>query len=236
VTENPAERRGSVSLVQVRIGGRTYDAVYHNGCLTCTHPARKEIEEQIILGTSYRRVATMYSETEWTQPDGTKITLPKVSWDNLFHHFKNEHLPVQAAVYREILDKRAAELSEHYEEQTARLVDGYSFAQQVLARTQEGLATGTLQPDIKDGLAAAKLIKEMEQVGNGASADAEAWGQAMAVYFETARKFMPDDMWQNFTQALMANPILQAIQNRRSALESNQDYEDGEVVHEERNP
>lgn len=220
------------ALVQVRIGNRTYDAIHNKACHTCTHPARREIEEKILQGKSYRSIAELYSGTDFTQADGTVTRLPMVSWNSIFQHFKNQHLPVEAAVLREVADQRARDIGQHYEEQTARIVDGYSFAQQVLIKTQQDLALGNLRPDVKDGLAAAKLIKEIEESAAG-SVDAEAWSQAMTVYFETARLFMPEDMWSRFTTALAGNPILLAIQKRLTAAE---DVMEAEIVEPEGTP
>lgn len=215
------------ALIKVRIHGREYDAVRDNRCQTCMHPARLEIEEKILQGVPYPQLARLYSGVEWTNADGTTITLPRVDWQSIRNHYKAEHLPIEAAVLREIADQRAQELGQRYEEQTTTLVDGYSYAKQVLAITAQSLATGKLQPDVKDGLAAAKLIQEMESSAQG-NVDSEAWSEAMTIFFETAQKFMPPDAWQQFGTALATNPILAAIQQRLAG--QSDDVLDAEVV------
>lgn len=220
------------SLVQVKIGGRTYDAVQSSTCRTCMHPARLEIEAKIAQGHTYRAIAEMYSETEYTHGSGETITLPPIEWNHIFAHFQHGHLPVETAVLRAVVDERAKELGQAYEEQTSKLVDGYVFAKQVLTKAQEGLADGELSPTLSDGIAAAKLIQEIEKSSLG-SVEVEAWSEAMMIYFETAQRFMPPEMWEHFVRSLEANPILQAI-SRRLVAQQQGDLEaiDAEIVKE----
>lgn len=229
----PKKKTGEVqtapghALIKVRIGNRTYDAVRDGRCQTCMHPARMEIEEKVVQGIGYRPIAEQYSETRWTNADGTTITLPKITWTSILGHCTSRHLPVEMAAYQQILEERAREMGQKYEEMTSSVVDGFVFSKQVLAATQMALATGELKPDIKDGLAAAKLIKEMEDSAQG-SVETEAWSQAMTIFFETAQKFMPPDMWAHFGASLAGNPILAAIQNRLNGTQD--DTVDAEVV------
>jgi len=205
-----AEARSA--LVKVKIGGREYDAARVPQCNTCMHPARIAIEKRLLSGHSYTDIANQYSGTEYTVSGETKV-FPKVGWMSIRSHFKQGHMPVEAAVLRQILDERTVALAEHYEEETARIVDGYGFAQQVLRRAQEDLVAGALKPSVQDGLAAAKLIAEMETAGGG-SIDAEIWGQAMTRYFEIVRATVPDDLWEAIGQALMIDPVLTSIRRR----------------------
>lgn len=200
------------ALIRVKIGGREYDAARNPQCDTCTHPARIEIEKRLLSGHSYREIAQHYSETEYTVGGETKI-FPKVGFMSIRNHFKQGHMPVEAAALRQILDERSAALSEHYEEETARIVDGYGFASQVLRRAQEDLVTGNLRPSVQDGLAAAKLIAEMEAAAGG-QVDGEIWAEAMTRYFEVVRSVVPDDLWEVIGTALMTDPVLKSIQRR----------------------
>lgn len=216
------------ALVKVRIGNRTYDAVRDSSCHTCMHPARLEIEEKLVQGHSYRAIAALYSGTEWTNADGTRLKLPEINERSIFHHMKTGHLPVETAALRQIAEERAKEMGQKYEEMTASLVDGYTFSKQVLAITQQKLASGELHPDVKDGLAAAKLIKEFEDTAQG-NVDTEAWAEAMTIFFETAQNVMPPEMWSQFGSLLSQNPILAAIQNRINGQDQ-EDVMEGEVV------
>jgi hypothetical protein len=193
------------------------------------HPARMEIESLVLQGHSYRSVAAQYSEVEWTDGNGETVMLPKVTGNSVIAHFRNGHMPVPSAAQRMIIERRAEQIgAAQYEHQVEQIVDQYTFARQVLSKTQERLLAGEIQPEVRDGIAAAKLIHDMES-GNEESLDAEAWGEAVQRYFELAQKFMPPDMWEHFTQALRTDPILKAISNRAS----NRDAIDAEIVDSE---
>lgn len=212
----PLEPRSS--LIQVKIGGRFYDAQRVPQCNTCTHPARGDIELMIIQNHAYRDIAQRFSGTEYEVGGETRV-FPEIGYMSIYRHFERGHLPVEAAALRQIVDERAKDMGVSYDEQTAAIVDGYTLAKQVLYRTHEGLADGSLRPSVQDGLAAAKLLKEFEQSAGG-QLDAEAWSQAMMRYFEIAQQIMPGEMWERFASALSTDPVLAAIRRR---LEAGQD-------------
>ena len=214
------------SLVQVKVGGRVYDAVRDPRCHTCTHPARHEIEELITQGYSYRGVASTYSEVDWQDADGKVHRLPKLSFQSVFYHFKHGHMPATAEAMRRIIERRAEKIgAAQYEKQIEQIVDQHIFAEQVLVRAQERLAKGEIEPEVKDGIAAAKFLQEVEaQTQQGL--DVEAWSAAMQRYFEIAQQMMPPDMWHHFTQTLSRDPILRSI----AARSNQQQIEDAEIV------
>jgi hypothetical protein len=218
------------ALIRVKIGNREYDAARVPQCDTCTHPARIEIEKRLLSGHSYREIARHYSETEYAVGSDTRV-FPKVGFMSIRNHFQQGHMPVEAAALRQILDERSAALSEHYDEETARIVDGHGFAQQVLRRAQEELVTGNLQPSVQDGLAAAKLIAEME-AASGGQVDGEIWAEAMTRYFEVVRSVVPDDLWEVIGSALMTDPVLKSIQRRIEGATGSEPI-DAEIIEEE---
>lgn len=205
------------SLVQVRIGNKVVDARKVPNCSTCMHPARMEIEEMIIHGYPYGAIAKQYSEVEFLV-QGEPQVLPKVDWQSIRGHYLNDHMPIDGKVIRHLIEKRAEEVGAPYEEIGERFVDQVLVARMVLAKGQQRLADGTLQPDVKDTLAAAKFLQDVENASKGAE-DTEVWGKAMEIYFQTARRYMPDEMWTQFTADLSANPILQQIARKVSGNE-----------------
>lgn len=98
------------SLVQVRIGNRVYDAVRVPQCHTCNHPARMEIETGIVENLAYRVIAERYSDVEYKEPAGDITVLPAISADSIRNHFLKGHLPLQAAVRRQLAEKRMQEI------------------------------------------------------------------------------------------------------------------------------
>lgn len=203
------------SLIRVNIAGKTYDARRVPNCKTCNHPFRIEIEKKILSGVPYRAIAEQYSEVEYTEHGETR-TAPSLHMTAVHRHHKEQHMPVEAAVLREITDRHAQALSEHYEEETQRIVNGIELAEQVTVLVQLGLADGSLKPTVADGLNAAKLLVAAKS-DQDEPVDAEVWDRAMGVFFEKAREIMTDAQWQAFGAALNASPVLAALRKRQEA-------------------
>ncbi len=202
------------SLIQVQIAGRTYDARRVPNCKTCNHPKRIEIEELIFEQVPYRTIAAQFSGVEYEERGEVKIATT-LDYTAVWRHHKQDHCPVKAAVVRKIYDRRAQQLSEHYEAETERIVDGLTLAEQVVALTQIGLADGSLKPTVGDGLTAAKLLQAVQ--GDGEGVDAGVWDEAITEFFERAREIMTDDQWAAFGNALNTSPVLKAIRQRQES-------------------
>lgn len=200
------------SLVRVRIGNRTVDARKISLCHTCNHPARMQIEEALLLGDSLQKISQRYSGVRYRVGDEVRV-LPKVDWKSIDVHHKRGHMPVTAEIIRSLMEERAKAMGVSYEEMGQRFVDGILVAKMVLAKGQEGLALGHLQPDVKETLAAAKFLHEVEQAEKN-DQDTEIWAQAMQIYFESARELMSDEMWIKFTSMLTTNPILRRLSRK----------------------
>lgn len=203
------------SMVQVKVGSKTYDAVYQPSCRTCTHPARMLIEEKILQNYSFRAISELFSQKEIEGEDGGPMLLPRITYQSIHSHFTNGHMPLEVATLRKLAEKRARDIGSRYEEAAEQFVDHVVLAEATIARVYERLVKGEIEPEVKDGIAAAKLISDMES-DTQAGLDAEAWSEAMTVYFETAREFMDAATWGRFTSALAANPILRSIERKLS--------------------
>lgn len=217
----------NASVVQVKIGNKIVDARKIKSCLTCNHPARMAIEEMLLHGESYQAIIRRYSEVEYNVA-GRRQTLPKLDYQVLRAHYKNGHMPLEAAVVRDLIEKRAAEIGSDYEEIGERFADRVLFARMVVAKGQQRLATGEIQPDVKETLAAAKFLQDVEDASRGVEGT-EIWAQAMEVYFTVARKVMNDELWGRFVTLLDSNAILRGIAKKLN----NSDVLEAELVEEE---
>lgn len=214
------------SVVRVKIGNKVVDARKVRSCLTCNHPARMSIEEMLIHGESYQAIIRRYSEVEYTVA-GRKQVLPKIDYQALRAHYRNGHMPLDATVVRSLIEKRAAEIGSDYEDIGERFVDKVLFAKMVVAKGQQRLVMGEIQPDVKETLAAAKFLQDVEDASKGAEGT-EVWAQAMEVYFTVARQVMSDETWGRFVTLLDSNAILRGIAKRLN----NTDVLDAELVDE----
>lgn len=216
----------NTSIVQVKIGNRTYDAAYVSTCHTCTHPARMHIEEKIIQNFSYAAIERAFSGVEYEVDPGRRELMPTLSYNSIRNHFLRGHMPLEASALRRLAERRAEQIGSLYEQAESQFVDQYVLAEAVVTRAYQRMVTGDIEPEVKDGLAAAKFMQDVsDRTQQGF--DTEAWSQAMQVYFETAREFMPADRWNQFTAALAKDPILRGLTQKMSG-----DVIDAEIIGE----
>lgn len=218
-------RPGNDTLVKVKIHGEEYDARYVKNCHTCTHPARLAIEEALLGQHSYQSIATQYSAMEIETPDGEVVTTPTLRWQSVRNHYRNGHMPLEIAALRALSDKRAAEMSASYNGTLERHIGRYDLAETIVAAGYQRIVSGAAVVEPRDALAAAKFLHDAEQ---GSQVDAEAWSEAMQVYFETVQELMPPQLWDTLVQRLSVNPVLRAIEQRMEAQQNN--VVDAEIV------
>lgn len=221
----------SRSLVQVKIGNKVFDARKDPKCKVCNHPARMEVEMAIADGWAYSRIARDYSNVDYSVGERA-MTLPVLSWQNVRTHFRAGHMPMGVELQRRLSEKRAAEIGSKYEDAADKFVDHYVVAQAVLHRGHERLVRGELEPDLKDTMAAAKFLKEIDDAAAG-QLDTEAWSQAMTIYFETAQELMEPPVWQAFIRKLSTNPVLAAIARKLEGQDDDPNVVDAEIVEEQ---
>jgi hypothetical protein len=200
------------SLVQVRIGGRTYDARRAPGCHVCQHPARMDIERMLVDGHPYQRIATAFSNVEYQVGTQTKV-LPVIGFKSIRQHYLSNHMPVDAKAVRDIVEQRLEELGKHAEDLEERFVDSYAATRIVLAKGVERIAREEIIPSVRETLAAAKLLEEFK-LNETVTADSDAWQEAMTIYFQQAQEIMPAEMWDKFVRGLSVNPQLRALAAR----------------------
>jgi hypothetical protein len=203
------------SLVQIRIGNQIYDAVREPRCKTCMHPARMDIETMIVENTAFTTIAERWSDVEYTSSSGGLVVLPTISASSIRNHYKAHHIPLQAAVQRQLAEKRMQEIGYQLEEVGGTFVDHVTFNQVVLQQAQQRLVRGEIRVEVKDGIAAAKFLADAE-AATGSDINAEAWSQAMEVYFAAAQSIMNPAQWTQFVRSLRNNPILKALEARIS--------------------
>lgn len=189
------------SLVMVRVGGHDLPQRSEARCHTCQHPNRLEIETLLVQGYAYRKVAEQVSEASGKP----------ISWWSIRDHYKAEHLPLNTAALRRLSENRTRELGAALDEAADQIVDHVVVAKAILQVGYQRLASGEAVPDVKETLAAAKLVKEIEEAAAGAL-DTQAWSDAFVQFFETARSVMSPEQYAEFGHRLATNPVLQAIE------------------------
>lgn len=184
------------AMAEVKIGGRVYPVVSRPNCRTCQHPDRLHIEHQIMSGISYTAVA------DWAA-DQENGHLPPPGPDSLATHAKT-HMGIPGRVQRAIIDRRAEDLVLDADDTMA--ADYVTLARLLIKTGLEGLADGTLKPQLSDILAAAKFLAEHDSTDD--DQDINAWRETLMTYMEVARRYIPDTAWPAFAAELSGHPNL----------------------------
>jgi hypothetical protein len=218
-------------MVNIRIGQRVLPAFRSNRCKVCTHPGRPLIEEQILLNATYPSIVEWVSNHEVEEIDGVLVEWPILTVHQLLNHYNNGHCPLDAKLIHELSEQRMAELGLDYEASSGRIVDHVVAAKLIAALGQERLIKGEIQPDVKDTLAAAKFIADLEAKRGGPEGDEILiiWQQAMEVFFAVTQRHVSPDQWQAIGADLSSNPVLRELTAKMHA-HPDEDIHDAELI------
>ncbi len=163
-------------------------------CLTCVDPNRDEIDQGVLRGLSYRVILEGL-------PDGSSLT-PR----NLGDHFRAGHLrnveqgAARKMTLRATPDDVGLGLSVDLVDGAAEAVaDRLGFLGAIVGRVSERLVRGEIQPDVRDALAALKLIDGFEQ-RTGTGWDPNRASRVATAMFHAAQAVLsPSDLkaWAN---------------------------------------
>jgi hypothetical protein len=196
VSTDQGDRDTPAALVEVKVGGRTYPVVSRPHCRTCQHPDRADIEHKIMSGYSMAAVAAWAAE----QPTGH---LPPPGIAALSSHAKT-HMGLAGSVHRAIIERRATELV--LDDNAEMVADHVALSRLLIKAGMEGLADGTLKPELSDVMTAAKFLAAHDVRDDGA--DIDAWREALMTYMEVARRYIPPTVWPAFAADLASQPAL----------------------------
>lgn len=212
-----ARRQGGSSVIAYRLGGRDYPLRTVAQCKVCSSPHRFEIEKELAAGRVYKRIV----ESLLIEDPDCDLS-PK----NLSDHYRNGHMPLEVEASRRIVEKRAEQRGLDVAAGVDNLVDGVTLAETVVQKTFEAIQRGEIKPDMKDGLAAARLLETFAPAETGA--DAATYAQVFMVYHETAQMLMTAGQFEEFGRRLADNPTLKALIARYSEgtqIEAGEDAE-----------
>lgn len=206
--------RPNNSIIQIKVGNKTFDAVYEPRCKVCNHPARFSIEEKLLLGHTYLQISKWVSDVRSRKPDGEIEDWPELESRNIKHHFQQGHVPMDSEMMAEYSKRRAEELGLEYEEAMVPVVDHVVVQKAILAKGYEAMVKGEIKPDVKDTLAASKLLGDFEKDKQDTST-IEEWQMFMKLYFEVVKSVVDDDQWRQIAYAIKTNPLMKAMDARK---------------------
>ena len=212
------------SLAMTRIGTQQYPLRSEPRCAVCNSPHRIWIEAELVRGSSY---AAVHRELAGMPHGPRKVA----SQEAISNHLKRGHMPLGQEVQRQIIARRAQELGHSVEEGTMPLADHVTVARLMVQKGMQGLADGTMPLNAGDTLKAAAFLRQVERESGGED-DSAIYAEALMVYLDIAKKFIPVDKQSAYARALHASPILRGLyerQQKQAADYDEDDIEDAEI-------
>ncbi len=188
------------STVGYRVAGNTYPLKVVKGCKICRTHLRVLIENALLEGRSYEAIASV---------------LPKkynLTGQNIGDHYRNGHLPMEESARREIIERTAKELNLSSMTDEG-LVDHKTLLKLVVQDTFTRIAKRELEPDITDGLRAARLLEQMTIDEDDRQAQGDFTRTIRAV-MESAKKTMTQEQFQVFSQNIIQDPAMRELMGR----------------------
>lgn len=213
-------------MVSIKIGERVYPAYRSNRCQVCIHPGRSLIEERLLLNDTYPTIVEFTRDREAADIDGLMVPWPTLTVQQLTNHFNKGHCPIDTQVLHELSDQIMTEMGVDYTDVAPRIVSPIILSKLVMARGQERLMRGEIEPTMRETLAAAKLLHDIEVDTTGAERDRlQAYIDALEIYFNTVQRIVTPEQWSQIGSSLAADPVLREIENRLSV-------EDADIIEE----
>jgi len=115
-----------------------------------------------------------------------------------------------------LTERRAKEVGKSLDDASAVLVDQVLLADMVIQRTYERLAAGEIEPDVADGIAAAKFRQQIERE-MGEAIDTEMWVSVVNAMISDGEAVMPPEIFAAWGERLRKNPVLHAARQKQEA-------------------
>lgn len=182
-----------------RVGGRTYPLKTARGCAVCnSHTWRVAIENYVLQGFGYKTIVDRL-------PEDAGITIHQIK-----NHVTEGHLPLIEDARRAVVEARAAELQWNPETDAQRVVDHVGFLRLALNDVTSRLMTREIEPDVKDGIAIAKALAQID-IDNDTEDRLAMYASLIRLMFEAAQRHMDHASYQSFSQELMDSPVFRSM-------------------------
>lgn len=209
----------SKSIVQVKVGSREYSMVRSTRCAVCMHPGRFTIEEKMLLNFGYPAIVRFIAEQpEIRKDDGSVETWPELTRTQLINHRNAGHVAANAEILHEFAQRRAEILGFDFETSSGALTDHYIGVQMVLQDGIERLVRGEIKPEVKDLLAASKMLADLEN-NNKQDATIEQYQELIPLFFAVVQKRVPAETFKVIMGEIQTHPVVKKYQQQQKAIE-----------------
>jgi hypothetical protein len=182
--------------LESNVQGHPYALVSVPNCRTCQSPLRPDIERALVTGRSYSGIARQFPQAG-------------LSARNIGEHFRRGHLPVRDEALRRLAEERATQIARDIDEGAGVVVDQVLFARAVVQRSFERLALGDAEPDIREGLAAARLLADFDDTGT--QVEAQALFVLTKAYVDEMEKIASPEQMAEWAEACTNNAEVQRV-------------------------
>ena len=197
----------NASIARVRVGGRDYPAVSEPRCrVCCSNDFRLRVENEIIAGRTWSMIA------------GDLPTEAELTARHIGDHYRNGHMPVQEATVVRAIEQQAEERGEPYEAVVEASAAHLDLCRAVVGRVNQRIVVGTLEPGVRDAIAAAALLAKFDP-GPPDTSERDVL-EAFTAYHDTARELLSPEMFREFGHRLSANPLLARLAEAWDAAHS----------------
>lgn len=175
-------------------GGVNHDLKYSKNCKVC-----RNVEISNVVNYALATGAT-YKDT-WTQVDplaramGIKLTV-----DNIRSHQKT-HMPYEARAIREIQERRAEQYKKDFIEGTQSIIAPATYAETMMIKAYQAMATSKTYPAPKEGLEAAKMLYQINRDEEGALDASQAMIQLDKI-IRAVQAVVPESYWTSILEYL----------------------------------
>lgn len=190
--------RNGEGVVKYLLGGREYDLVTVSTCHTCTSEYRFEIEDNLLRSYGYKRILD-------SLPEGHGLSV-----GSLTNHFQ-KHMPVQQSVRRAAMEAHARDRGLDVDSFEGALANHITLSKLVVQEVVEGLMEGRLNPDLKDGVAFARLLAQVQKSEETEEA-MEDLQTAWSIFWEEAAQVIDPQHLQILGERINSNPRTKALQ------------------------
>lgn len=129
---------------------------------------------------------------------------------NVAEHCRR-HLPFQSTAVRRVVAEQAQENGAVIQLAIDRQVDALMFARRVVQTVSERLADGEIEPSVKDGMAAARLLHDFDLAvveRDDLREEVKRSHGAVATLLRIVQNIVSAEEWTKLSRSVEANPEL----------------------------
>lgn len=196
--------------VVLAVGGHQFPARTEPRCKVCQSPLRADFELGLSRQLSPARVLKRVDQEDL--PEDLRVKSP----ESLRIH-ADRHMSMDQAVASAVGEAWQRKLGLNPDEEDT-IVTHVGLIDLVMQRAFEGIANGTLMPNVNEGLSAAKMMMEFEGRLNAGNNN-DAYLDVLNTYLQVARDVLPPEQLLAFGEALSQHPLMsQMVEKEGVAL------------------